>query len=211
VLCNEPLGWGAVSTPLHEARLDAVLKHVLVGGVETVLDLGCGSGALLERLVSGSRLRRIVGIDPSPRALHMAESRLRAADGTMDERLSLRLGSATAIDPDIDDIDAAVLVEPLEHIDPAELSRFERSIFTRLRPGRVILTTPNREYNVLHGFEDGEYRHLDHRFEWDRRKFQRWATGVARRNRYDVVFEGIGPGNAWFGNSTQMAVFHLKV
>jgi small RNA 2'-O-methyltransferase len=183
------------------------MDQLRTGDVETVVDLGCGSGALLQRLLREPHLRRIVGVDSSPHALHTAEQRLTSADGSRDERLSLRQGSVMSVDRDLSGFDAVVLVETIEHLEPAHLSRLEDCVFGRLMPGRVLITTPNREYNALHGLAPGEYRHPHHRFEWDRSRFERWATGVARRNSYNVNFVGIGPGNAWFGSSTQMAVF----
>lgn len=204
------LGWEETSTPFHEERLDAVLEQLLTGGAETVLDLGCGSGALLERLVREPGLRRIVGVDPSRLALAAAEERLVAADGTRDERLSLRQGSVTALDEDLAGFDAAALVETIEHLEPARLSAMERALFARLAPGRVVMTTPNREYNTVYGLAAGEHRHPHHRFEWDRPKFERWATGVADRNGYGVAFQGIGPAHALYGSSTQMAVFERR-
>jgi small RNA 2'-O-methyltransferase len=203
----EVLGWDETSTPLHEERLDAVMAYLRLIGAETVLDLGCGSGALLERLLTEPRLRRIVGVDSSPGALLAAEHRLTWSDGTGDERLSLREGSVTTVGGDLAGFDAAVLVETIEHLDPRQLSMVERSLFTRLRPGHVLITTPNHEYNVLHGFEPGEYRHPHHRFEWDRPRFERWARGVGLRNGYSVAFQGVGPANMWYGSSTQMAAF----
>lgn len=186
------------------------MDHLRTGGVETVLDLGCGSGALLERLLAEPRLRRIVGVDRSPQALLTAAQRLASDDGAVDPRLTLRQGSATAVDEDLVGFDAAVLVETLEHLEPEHLSRLERSVFTRLRPGLVLITTPNREYNALYGLAPGELRHPHHRFEWDRPRFERWAAGAARRNDYSVEFEGIGPAHAWLGSSTQMAVFRRR-
>lgn len=203
----EVLGWEETSTPFHEERLDAVLEQLLMGGPETVLDLGCGSGALLELLLGEPGLRRIVGVDPSQRALTAAAQRLVGADGTRDERLSLRQGSVTALDEDLAGFDAAALVETIEHLEPPRLSAMERALFARLAPGRVVMTTPNREYNTVYGLGPGEHRHPHHRFEWDRPKFERWATGVASRNGYSVAFQGIGPAHALYGSSTQMAVF----
>lgn len=204
---RDVLGWEENRTPLHEERLDAVMDHLRADGVETVLDLGCGSGALLERLLAEPRMRRIVGVDNSPGALLTAEERFTSPAGSRDERLSLRRGSITDVDRDLTGFDAAVLVETIEHLDPAHLSRLERSLFTNLRPGLVLITTPNREFNVLYGLGPDEYRHAHHRFEWDRARFERWAEGVSHRNGYSVTFEGIGPANAWYGSSTQMGVF----
>jgi small RNA 2'-O-methyltransferase len=206
---RQVLGWQESPTPLHEDRLDAVMNH-LRSGVETVLDLGCGSGALLERLVREPGLRRIVGVDSSALALAAAKRRLAAADGSRDDRLSLRHGSVTAVDQDLAGFDAAVLVETMEHLEPGHLSVLERAVFERLKPGRVVITTPNREYNELYGLARGELRHPHHRFEWDRSRFEGWAAGVGRRNGYGVAFEGVGPAHAWLGSPTQLAVFRRQ-
>lgn len=194
-------------TALHEERLDGVADQLLRAGVESVLDLGCGTGALLERLVADPRLIRIVGVDRSLPSLDAARSRLVSPGGALDPRLALRQGTLLDLDHDLTGFDAAVLLETIEHLDPAHLSRLERSLFMGLRPGRVIVTTPNREYNVLFGLEPGERRHPHHRFEWDRAKFGRWASGVAGRTGYDVSFEPLGPVHETLGGPTQMAVF----
>jgi 3' terminal RNA ribose 2'-O-methyltransferase Hen1 len=203
-------GWEETSTTLHEARIDAVMERLLSSGAESVLDLGCGAGALLRRLVREPYIRRIVGIDSSPRALLLAEQLLASDDGTADPRLSLRQASVTDIPDDLEAFDAAVMLETIEHLDPALLGRLERSVFLRLRPRLVALTTPNSEYNTLFGLEPGEYRHPDHRFEWDRRKFENWGRGIASRTGYSVEFEGVGPANAWFGSATQLAAFQRR-
>ncbi|MCD0389262.1 hypothetical protein, partial [Acinetobacter baumannii] len=69
--------------------------------------------------------------------------------------------------------DAAAVVEVIEHLDPPRLSAFERVVFEFSRPSTVVLTTPNREYNVMwETLPAGAVRHADHRFEWDRQEFQ---------------------------------------
>jgi hypothetical protein len=74
-----------------------------------------------------------------------------------------------------------------------------------------VLTTPNAEYNaVFETLPAGEFRHRDHRFEWNRSEFERWAKGVAERFRYEVRFEPMGPLDAERGAPTQMAIFANK-
>jgi hypothetical protein len=74
-----------------------------------------------------------------------------------------------------------------------------------------VLTTPNAEYNaVFETLPAGEFRHGDHRFEWKRPEFERWANGVAERFGYEVRFEPVGPLDAARGAPTQMAVFAQK-
>ena len=72
----------------------------------------------------------------------------------------------------------------------------------------VVLTTPNREYNVMwESLPVGTMRHGDHRFEWTRAEFQDWANGIADRFGYSVRFLPVGPEDARVGAPSQMGVF----
>jgi small RNA 2'-O-methyltransferase len=204
---NRVLGWGS-STALHDERLDAVAEHLLSGRTELLVDLGCGSGALIERLLLDAGVRRVVGVDNSPLALYAARQRLDTAHN--EGRWTLREGSITAAHKDLAPVDAVALVETIEHLNPSHLSRLERAVFA-LQPQRVVVTTPNREYNSLYGLAPGEHRHPHHRFEWDRPRFEAWAGGIAERNGYDVQFEGIGLAHSWHGTPTQMAILRRPV
>jgi hypothetical protein len=83
-------------------------------------------------------------------------------------------------------------------------------VFRRARPATVIVTTPNRDYNVLHGMPEDALRHPDHRFEWGRARFRGWAFGTARRNGYAAHFDDIGDVDPLLGGSTQMATFRRE-
>ncbi|BCA79908.1 methyltransferase domain-containing protein [Desulfuromonas sp. AOP6] len=195
-------------TSLHDERLEKIVQVLRQHRAETVLDLGCGSGELLARLALEPSFRKIVGLDISLEALSTARDLLQrlgqSADG---RRLSLCHASFTDASDEFSGFDAGVMLETLEHIDPQRLSSLEKAVFSGFRPSLVIVTTPNREYNVLHGLPPGALRHRDHRFEWDRAKFRQWATGVAGRNEYQVAFDTVGPVDPFYGSSTQMASF----
>jgi len=107
--------------------------------------------------------------------------------------------------------DAAALVETIEHIDAHRLSSVERAVFGSFRPATVVITTPNSEYNPIHGAPAGSFRHPDHRFEWPRAKFRDWARGVAGRNGYRAAFGDIGEPDPDLGSPTQMAVLSRAV
>ena len=104
--------------------------------------------------------------------------------------------------------DAAAVVEVIEHLDPPRLAAFERVVFEFARPGTVVITTPNAEYNVKwESLPAGRFRHRDHRFEWTREQFQAWASGIAERFGYSVRFLPAGEGDPTVGAPTQMGVF----
>ena len=74
------------------------------------------------------------------------------------------------------------------------------------RPVTVVLTAPNREYNMRWenvGVE--RLRHPDQRFEWTRPEFREWAEGVAGRYGYGVRFLPVGPEDQVLGAPKQMA------
>lgn len=198
---------------LHDLRLDTVRDLLLAEGAKTVLDLGCGEGKLIRRLVRARGIERIVGVDASIRTLETAARRLHLVDAgqAMRERVQLMLGSLTYADRRWQGFDAAALVEVIEHVDPGRLSALEQSLFGVARPRLVIVTTPNRDYNTL--FETmapGAMRHADHRFEWTRAEFEAWAQGVCSRNSDDVVLSPLGPEDETHGAPSQMAVFRHR-
>lgn len=196
------------STSLHKLRLDKVVTSLLACGAERVLDLGCGPGELLVRLSAEPQFKKIVGLDSSPATLGAARQRLGlVAAASSASRICLWQASFTSCVEEFVGFDAAVLLETIEHVAPNRLSAVEQAVFAGYQPRMVLLTTPNVEYNELHGLRPGVLRHRDHHFEWSRAKFQSWAAGVASRNGYLVSFEAIGPVDARRGSSTQMATF----
>jgi 3' terminal RNA ribose 2'-O-methyltransferase Hen1 len=202
----------AVEAPLKlwQQRIEATLAALRACGVKSVVDLGCGEGKLLQELVKDRSLERIAGMDVSLRSLERARDRLRLDQLAPKKREQIELlhGSLVYRDRRLEGFDAATVCEVIEHLDPPRLAAFERAVFEQARPGRVILTTPNAEYNVkFEGMAPGAFRHGDHRFEWTRLEFQTWAKDVAERFGYGVEFLPIGPEDAELGAPTQMGVF----
>ncbi|HEX6232046.1 MAG TPA: 3' terminal RNA ribose 2'-O-methyltransferase Hen1 [Jiangellaceae bacterium] len=194
--------------PLNAQRHDAVIQVLLEIGAESVIDLGCGSGQFLDRLVKTPAFRRIAGVDVSVRSLQYAARRLRIE--RMSERQSSRVtlfqGALTYEDDRLAGFDAAVLMEVMEHVDPPRLAALERVVFGVAKPDAVIVTTPNSEYNVNYENVVGR-RHPDHRFEWERAQFADWSDRVAATYGYTVERRGIGDIDEAVGTPTQMAVF----
>lgn len=195
------------TSPLHEERLDTVYRQIRESGAQRVLDLGCGSGALLVRLINDPHFNQIVGLESS--GVGLAVARGMFIDSLASGRLNLVAGSYAEPHPALVGFEMAAMVETIEHVKPNDLSRVEHAVFGQMRPHRLIMTTPNREYNPLLGLAPDEFREPDHKFEWDRQKFMRWSRGVAGRNGYTVRFAGIGEADSELGAPTQTATFSL--
>jgi 3' terminal RNA ribose 2'-O-methyltransferase Hen1 len=194
---------------LRDQRLGAVEAVLEKSGATSVLDLGCGPGALLQRLLAG-RYERIVGVDVSVQALALAARRLKLDEmhDAQRGRIELFQSALTYRDKRLIGFDAAALVEVIEHLDASRLGTLEQNVFGSARPGTVIVTTPNAEFNdQWESLPAGEFRHPDHRFEWTRAAFASWGDRVADAYGYVVRYEPIGPVDPAVGSPTQMAVF----
>lgn len=197
---------------LNQQRMGSVLAALRQSGAKRVLDLGCGEGRLLSLLLADSSFGEILGIDVSPRVLEKAAERLHLSTlpPRKRQRIQLLQGSLMYRDSRLAGYDAAAVVEVVEHLDTPRLAAFERVLFEFARPATVVLTTPNREYNVkFETMPTDTLRHKDHRFEWTRAEFQSWANRVAATHNYDVSFLPVGGEDAVLGAPTQMAIFRL--
>jgi len=195
---------------LNQQRMGSVLAALRQSGAKRVLDLGCGEGRLLSLLLADNSFSEIVGVDVSPRVLEKAAQRLRldSLPPRKRERIKLLQGSLMYRDARLASYDAAAVVEVVEHLDPPRLAAFERVLFECAKPSTVVMTTPNREYNVkFETMPAGTFRHRDHRFEWTRQEFQTWANRVAAQHGYAVSFLPVGDVDPILGSPTQMAIF----
>jgi 3' terminal RNA ribose 2'-O-methyltransferase Hen1 len=195
---------------LHEQRLGAVLSVFKARGAKRVLDLGCGEGKLIRLLFAERQFEEILGMDVSWRSLEIATERMKLDRLSPVQRARVRLlhGSLMYRDARLAGYDAAAVVEVIEHLDAPRLAAFERVVFECARPGTVVVTTPNVEYNVKWpSLPAGRLRHRDHRFEWTRDQFQAWAIEMAQRFGYAVRFLPVGDADPVVGAPTQMGVF----
>ena len=197
---------------LNTQRLGSVVAALKSYGAKRVIDIGCGEGKLLALLMKERQFTQIAGIDVSHVALKRASERLKLeyAGDAARERIQLFQGSLTYKDARFAGYDAACVIEVIEHLDIGRLAAFERVLFEFAKPPVVVLTTPNREYNLNYNIlNEDNLRHGDHRFEWTRAEFRDWATKTAERFGYNVQFSEIGDVDATHGAPTQMGVFTI--
>lgn len=197
---------------LNEARLKAALEAVLSlePKAARVIDLGCGEGSLLRMLAKQRTLTEIVGVDVAAHTLDRAAERLRMEGWSEAEKQRVKLiqGSLVYHDERFNGFDVAALLEVIEHIDAPRLLAMEKVVFARAKPRRVIVTTPNAEYNPFWAsLPAGRFRHRDHRFEWTREEFAAWAQRVGALFGYAMRIEGVGAEQEGLGFPTQMAIF----
>lgn len=204
---------------LNGKRIKAVSAQVMKFNPLSVLDIGCGSGRLLETFIG--EVPTLIGLeidavqrDRAGRWMskkRRAVAKAREIDIDTLPKVEIIAGSVTLRNPALKDIDVVTLVEVIEHVEPWELPRLEANIFGHIRPRAVVVTTPNRLYNVQYGLEEGELRHHDHRFEWTSGEFFAWATRVAKDYGYEwTSSSGIGDHAEDLGYPTNMVVLERR-
>jgi 3' terminal RNA ribose 2'-O-methyltransferase Hen1 len=196
--------------PLAVQRRGAILAILRELGARKVGDLGCGSGVLTKALLADKHIEKIVAVDVSARALQLAARNLnldRMPDRQR-ERLEIFQSALTYRDDRLAGLDAAALMEVIEHVDAERLPALERAVFGFAAPAAVVVTTPNVEYNPqFAGLGPTAKRHPDHRFEWTRAEFRSWARQTASTHGYQVSFRPVGPEHPDVGPPTQLALF----
>ena len=195
---------------LDAARREAIAAILAGEGAATVVDLGCGEGKLIQRLLQDRRVTSVIGVDVSLRALEIAERRL-DLDGMgprQRARVKLLQGSMIGRDRRLEGADAVCCVEVIEHLEPHAVPAFTRALLGAHRPRVAVVTTPNVEYNAR--FTDmpaGKFRHSDHRFEWSRAEFRAWAEAAAAARGYALELRSVGEEDPALGPPTQLALF----
>ena len=148
--------------PLSQQRVNFILSILEEKNVRSFADIGCGRRA---RLVAAAliekpgQFNRIVGVEPDDESV---ESALRSLDNLpvrhffSGTAVELRHGRAEKTDlsfahatPGQIPLDAVVMQEVVEHLDPGPLKLIGPAILGGMRPVLVVITTPNRDVNPL--------------------------------------------------------------
>lgn len=139
--------------PYRQAGTDVLVGAMRPGRGQTILELGCGTGATLVRLASVSDAG-LSGIDVSEGMLGMAARRL--ADLGLTDRIRLSRVSKSGAFPFADETFDTIYCESvLAILAPATLARTLHEVFRCLRPGGRFLAneaiwTPDATADQIH-------------------------------------------------------------
>ncbi|EST07335.1 3'-RNA ribose 2'-O-methyltransferase, Hen1 [Kalmanozyma brasiliensis GHG001] len=161
-------------------------------------------------------LSRLIGIDVERKVLENAKASLSAHGLALAKNrprwksLDVRLfqGPVETENETLDDYDAFVATEIIEHLDEPALQQFAPTVFGKYRPRIVLVTTPNYCFNDNFGQDlktrpgfpdptgrtDRVFRHEDHKFEFTPAEFKQWCDTIADDFGYEVHIEGVGSG-----------------
>lgn len=160
-----------------EATHAALLAALDLGGVRDLLDAGCGTGALFERLLARDPALRVTGVDPSAGMLTVARWRL------ADRGVTLLRGEAEHLPLPGDSCDVVVMANVLHYVAQPSAARNEARRV--LRPGGRIAMVDYVPRGPLPRLADRLIRCYDraHRRTRDAPELY----GLLRANGYTVI------------------------
>lgn len=169
---------------LGDLRTEWFVSKVQSLSARSVVDAGCGSGRLAEAFVKANILE-VLAFDCHMNAVRKAEHYLKSKAQVFYASLLYR-------DDRLMNKDVFCLQEVIEHMPPFQLKRAMELIFKLYRPKHVLMSTPNREYNVNWQFKDGQKRHKDHKFEFNTPEADAFIQELAQTYGYMAEIDPIG-------------------
>lgn len=129
--------WDALNREvLGDFRLPEAVREAVPAGCGIAVDLGCGTGEVLERL--RGVCREVIGVDGSPRMLELARRRFGQEAGD-NAGVSLRIGELDHLPLRDGEADFACINLVLHHLSQPAAAMQE--IARVLRPGGLVLVT----------------------------------------------------------------------
>jgi len=188
------------------ARQAAILDLLRTNSARRVALFGIGDGVLVHRLAGDPDVDLLTIADPSTEALARVAGYV--SPDTIGHHVILIQSSPLYRDERLQGCDAIILREVIEHTHPERLRTLERCVLEAAAPRMVIVTTPNADLNPRWpSLCANGRRHPDHRFEWGREAFSRWAQRLAGQTGCVAEVVPVGPEDAELGAPTLMGVF----
>lgn len=125
LLQREQYAKGGIGRWYWDRRDERVLYYI--GAEKDILDLGCGEGITLEKILRRFPDRNILGIDYSEEKVKICK----------EHRLPARRGNACALDLEDESFDCCLLLEVIEHLE--EPQKAIREVHRVLRKGGLLL------------------------------------------------------------------------
>jgi len=133
--------------------LPGLVDRLTRGGM--ILDIGCGSGSLLIQLARAFPKSRCVGIDIDPTGL--AAARLAIEQAGVSHQVEILEGDVDSIVP-TDSFDAALMVEVLHEVAPAQRLGLLQGCVRMLRPGGWLVILDETYPSTLQEAREPEFR-----------------------------------------------------
>lgn len=145
---------------LYQSRIRCIVNALCKRSIYNVLDMGCGDGKLIKIISDSGQFRKIGGVDKS-------EKRIAKACRLVEKNscISFYNQSFLEYNSNFKNYEAIILSEVIEHLQKEEIEKVLDLILLDYLPNVLIITTPNRTYNINFEVLYNGLRHSSHTFE----------------------------------------------
>jgi len=170
---------------LHTLRHELAIAKMTQVTPTTVVDLGCGRGQLIKRILKAAPNARVLGIEGSAPAAEAAGK----MKGT-------KVLNGNIVRPNLQEQnllpDMLFSIEVIEHLEKQDRVAFIQTIKELWQPKAFVLSTPNIAFNVNWGMPEGELRHPDHKIEYTQEQFEQEVV-LPLSTQYDIEYLKVLP------------------
>lgn len=156
---------------LQSKRRNLILETIKESTTDTcsIIDLGCGDGKILKEFIEKNpdKKLKLLGLDANGFRIRKASQKLHTS--------KIKFKQTNILMPNITDRDVnpdyLICSEVIEHFNYNDRDKLMSIIIDLIQPKEFIITTPNKSYNINYGLTETEFRHPDHKIEFDEETF----------------------------------------
>jgi len=171
----------------------------------SVLDIGSGEGEFIELIKKEKYIKNIIGIEVDRG--YFKESKKVIKTISDNKKIILKNISLFELPKSFikkyQGVDAATMIEVIEHFFPKELPLVSKILFKDIQPKLIILTTPNAVIRNT----DEELNRIDHKFEWDVPECLEWGNKIAQKYNYRFTHQIVKRKSKDVKRGSQMCIF----
>lgn len=172
----------------HEQRIQFVTDKLQF--MFNIVDVGCGEGRYTVPFSRKVNHVHAIDIDPEVReGLQHTLKKKNLDNVTIHESIDKYLEIANPESP----VDV-ICSEVIEHIELFKLATFLKNLFQIPDAQRIVITTPNADFNVFYALK--EFRHSDHKFEFTEIQFKAYFDAFVHTEKlndvYNIDYVGVG-------------------
>ena len=177
----------------HSQRRDFILSEIT--GEFPIIDLGCG-----EMTSYGFRLARILGKNNDELRYHAIDKDTEITDILNKKIASRGIENISVYNDFVDFIDCEyegkfdiIMSEIFEHVELKQDTKWIKDIVKSIDFNKIIITTPNKDFNNNYLFEDDDMRLDSHIFEMTKTEFENYFNSLLPKlGKLEWSFVGIG-------------------
>ena len=171
-----------------QQRINYIDKKI--GKDRSVVDIGCGEGPFMKKFANALKQKDFMyyAIDTDEEMLNKTRgiAQSRELDNVVCfQDFSTFVELVETNKPDV------LLVEVIEHMSQSEARVLVKSVLDSLDFNQLIITTPDTSFNKHYPLST-EFRHHDHRYEFNATEFQEFIKEITKDRPFNIEFEGVG-------------------